>query len=161
MTTSQKSALSSAREAGERPGAGRPIRVESGGRAPSALFELAEDAGQADGRVLEIGPGLAFEAQGVVEVEDDQGVLRVLEHEIAERAAGDGGAIRRLLRGAEVGIPLVDLGQGFGLERSSRSSALTPSPLRPETSTNALPSSPGAASRPSSLRLRGERATIS
>ena len=50
---------------------------------------LAEDVGGADDGVLDVGAGLAFEAEGVFEVEGDDGVAGEAEHEVAEGADGD------------------------------------------------------------------------
>src|ERR1039458_1399939 len=50
---------------------------------------LAEDVARTDHGVLNVGPGLALEAQSILEVEGDDRVARELEHEVAQRADGD------------------------------------------------------------------------
>ena len=56
---------------------------------------LAEDAGGAHHCVLRVRSGLAFEAERVFEIEGDDRLLRVLQHEVAKGADGD---LRRDIR---------------------------------------------------------------
>ena len=88
--------------------------IESGDGGEGCGFRrgvgLAEDVGGADDGVLDVGAGLAFEAEGVFEVEGDDGVAGEAQHEVAERADGD-------LRGDGEAFGFVDLrvaGVDFG-----------------------------------------------
>ena len=79
--------LGRGRPGSESPAVRRRDDVGLGHAVP--LLELAEDAGQPDRRVLEVGAGLALEAQGLLEVEDDDRVPGELEHEVAQGPGGD------------------------------------------------------------------------
>ena len=69
----------------------------------------------ADDGVLDVGPGLALEAQRVLEVEGDDGVAGVAQHEVAERAyARSVCDVARVHRVREIGVAGVDFGSGGG-----------------------------------------------
>src|SRR5262245_5750056 len=55
----------------------------------SRSLELSEDVVGPDGGILDIGTGLAVEAQGLFEIEGDHGVARVTEQEVTQRADRD------------------------------------------------------------------------
>ncbi len=81
------------------------------------VFAFAEDVADADDGVLNVGAGLAFEAERVFEVESDDGVARELEHEVAQRADGD--LLGDLRGGSASGLAawrVVDLGLRGGDE---------------------------------------------
>jgi hypothetical protein len=63
--------------------------ANSANTASGVVPRLAEDVAGADHGVLNVGAGLALEAQRILEVEGDDGVARELEHEVAQRADGD------------------------------------------------------------------------
>ncbi len=69
-------------------------------------FGLAEDAAGADYGVLDVGAGFSFEAERVFEVEGDDGIAGVLEHEVTQRSDGDGVGGCVALGFAEFGMAL-------------------------------------------------------
>ena len=71
---------------------------------------FAEDVGGADDGVLDVGAGLAFEAERVFEVEGDDGVAGEAEHEVAEGADGDLLGDGLAFVGGELGVAGVDFG---------------------------------------------------
>ncbi len=77
---------------------------------------LAEDVGGADDGVLDVGAGLAFEAEGVFEVEGDDGVAGEAEHEVAEGADGDLCRDGEAFGGFDLGVAGVYFGFGCGDE---------------------------------------------
>ena len=74
------------------------------------VLAFAEDVGGADDGVLDVGAGLAFEAEGVFEVEGDDGVAGEAEHEVAEGADGDLFGDGVAFGVGEVGVAGVDFG---------------------------------------------------
>ena len=112
----------------------------AGGVEPLAVLQLGEDVVGADHGVLQVGAALPFEAQRLVDVERDDLAARELHHEVAHGrdrrssppSAAPRPAVSSVLRRATSSAAL-------SVSRSIRSSALTPRPLRPDTSTNGLP----------------------
>ena len=86
--------------------------------------------------VLHVGAGFAFEAQRVLEIERDYGRAREAQQEIAQRADcyGVGDCLARSASGASAWRASTSL-RALASRRSSKSSAFTPWPLRPLTST--------------------------
>ena len=93
---------------------------------------LAEDVAGADDGVLNVGAGLALEAERIFEVEGDDGVARELEHEVAQSADGDllgdllalglvAAGLARVDFGARGGDELVD--QVVGLDAEALAAA--------------------------------------
>src|SRR5579864_3574852 len=50
---------------------------------------FAEDAAGADNRILRVWSGLALEAESIFEIERDDGLLGVLQHEVTQSPDGD------------------------------------------------------------------------
>jgi hypothetical protein len=99
-----------------------------------ASFRLAEDVARPHHGVLNVGAGLALEAQRIFEVEGDHRVARELEHEVAQRA--DRNLLGNLLpfRSSRPVWRASTSARVAAMSLSIRSSALTPKPLRPLTS---------------------------
>ena len=102
-----------------------------------ALLQLLKDVVRADDRVLDVGAAFALEAERLLEIERDHLAARELDHEVAHGGNRDHprdalALVRR--RAPDCACRLRGLPSVMSV--SSRSSALTPSPLRPDTSTN-------------------------
>jgi hypothetical protein len=88
----------------------------------AALLQLAQNVARAHRRVLHVRPGLALEAQRLLQIESDHRIARELQQEVAQRADGDLRGHALLLR------------RGSGVARATSSSALAiscPSGRRP------------------------------
>ena len=141
--TSPHNSCDVVRSVGERRRAGaldclpHRVRIE-----PFAFLQLGEDVVGANGRVLQIRTALPLEAEGLVDVEGDDFAARELDHEVADRRGRD--RLPRFARtssGPNSGLRCATSAAALSVSRSSRSSAFTPRPLRPDTSTNGLPAS--------------------
>ena len=124
----------------------RPRRRDRRPASPAAR-ELALDVLRAHQRVLQVGARVALEGERLVEVEGDDAGGGRLDHEEAQRGGGD----LRAPAASSSSPPSSRLrsaisSRAFASSWSSRSSALTPIPLRPDIS-SALPSSPSSRSR--------------
>jgi hypothetical protein len=97
LTTSQRPSSRCERRGGDRGGLGL---VESA--LETLLLELLEDVRGPHGRVLQVGPRVPFEGEGVVEVEGDDLVSREAGHVDAQGADGDRLGAGEVDRGARL-----------------------------------------------------------
>jgi len=95
------------------------------------LAVLHPDVPGAHRGVLQVGPCLAVEVEGVVEIENDQGLAREPHHEVAQRADGDVARGARGLFGRHVGVPDVHFAPRLLLEAVEQVVGLHAQPLAP------------------------------
>ena len=119
---------------------------------PVRSCSFGEDVVGANHGVLQIRAAFAFEAERLVDVERDDLAARVLDHEVPHRGDRNLSPVRATSSAHSSGLRLATSAVAVRSSRSMRSSALTPSPLRPDTSTNGFLSSSAGGAYPSIAR---------
>ena len=76
---------------------------------PGTFLQLVEDVVRTDDRVLQVRPAFALEAQGLVDIEDDDLAARELDHEVADGGDADHAGDALAFGFAQLGIALADL----------------------------------------------------